>query len=72
MYRNKKIHIVIPFYNDSKHILSVIEKIPDFVDKILIVDDQSHEAVPFFKSEKLSIIKNEVKWYGKKGFLNVL
>ena len=58
MYRDKIIGIVIPYYNDLKHIHTVIKKIPDFIDVTIIVDDKSSDSLPAFKSEKIKIIKN--------------
>lgn len=58
MYKDKIIGIVIPYFNDLKHIHTVIKKIPDFIDIIIIVDDKSSESLPTFKSEKIKIIRN--------------
>jgi len=41
MYRNKTVAVVVPVYNEEKLIGKVIEAIPDFVDKIITVDDKS-------------------------------
>jgi len=46
MYKNKKICVVIPYYNAENHIQNVIKKLPDFVDKIIIVDDKSPQTIP--------------------------
>lgn len=43
MYRNKTIGVVVPAYNEEKLICRVIDTMPDFVDKIIIVDDQSKD-----------------------------
>jgi len=40
MLENKKITIVIPAYNVLKHLKDAIISIPDFVDKIIVVDDK--------------------------------
>ena len=39
MYKNKKICVVVPAYNEQKHIRTVINTIPKFVDKIIVIDD---------------------------------
>ncbi|PKN83557.1 MAG: glycosyltransferase family 2 protein [Chloroflexi bacterium HGW-Chloroflexi-8] len=55
MYKNKKIAAVIPAYNEEKLISRVITTMPDFVDKMYIVDDASKdstiEIVNFFADQ---------------------
>ena len=41
MYQNKTIAVVVPAHNESKMIHLVVEGMPDFVDRIVIVDDKS-------------------------------
>jgi glycosyltransferase involved in cell wall biosynthesis len=41
MHLDKKIAVVIPAYNEEKLIQKTIESIPDFVDKIIVVNDAS-------------------------------
>lgn len=41
MLKNKTIAIVVPSYNEEKQIGMVIESMPDFVDRIVIVNDKS-------------------------------
>lgn len=43
MYKNKTIGVVVPAYNEEKLIGRVIETMPDFVDKIIVVDDCSKD-----------------------------
>ena len=43
MLRNKTIAVVIPAYNEETQIREVIESMPDFVDKIVIVNDCSKD-----------------------------
>lgn len=43
MYKGKKIAIVVPAYNEEKLIGKVIETIPDYVDKIIVIDDASQD-----------------------------
>ncbi|WP_027359036.1 glycosyltransferase family 2 protein [Desulforegula conservatrix] len=65
MYSNKKIYVVVPAHNEEKQIIKVIETMPDFVDKIVIVDDSSTDNT-FETVEKISesdkriiLLKNE-------------
>ena len=41
MYKDKSICVVVPAYNEAKQISKVIETMPDYVDKIVIIDDVS-------------------------------
>jgi len=41
MYKEKSIVVVVPAYNEGTQIGKVIETMPDFVDKIVVVDDKS-------------------------------
>lgn len=43
MYNNKSIAVVIPCYNEQSQISRTIETMPDFVDKMVIVDDCSKD-----------------------------
>jgi len=43
MYKNKKVGVVVPAYNEEKLIGRVIKTIPAFVDKIIVVDDLSKD-----------------------------
>ncbi|MBN2010055.1 glycosyltransferase family 2 protein [candidate division KSB1 bacterium] len=44
MYKDKYIAAVIPCYNEEKQIGKVIATMPDFVDKLVIIDDQSTDT----------------------------
>jgi len=77
-YKNKYIVIVIPYYNASKHIISVLQKLPDFIDEIVIVNDKGSQPLPFEDIKNLAIkasinfMENEVNLgvggATKKGF----
>jgi glycosyltransferase involved in cell wall biosynthesis len=43
MLENKKVAVVIPAFNEENLIECTIHGIPDFVDKIIVVDDCSHD-----------------------------
>ncbi len=63
MYKGKKVIVVTPAYNEEKHIDKVIKGIPDFVDKIIIVDDASTdktaEVIKNNMTDKVIYIKHE-------------
>ncbi len=44
MYKSKTVAVVVPAYNEEKLIGKVIETMPDYVDKIVIVDDKSRDG----------------------------
>ncbi|NOY38143.1 MAG: glycosyltransferase family 2 protein [Chlorobi bacterium] len=46
MIENKSIAVVIPAYNEEKQIGMVLKTIPDFVDRIIVVDDGSADQTP--------------------------
>ncbi|NTW21691.1 MAG: glycosyltransferase, partial [Nostocales cyanobacterium W4_Combined_metabat2_030] len=41
MYRNKRISLVIPAYNEEKVIGRTLQNIPELIDRIYVVDDCS-------------------------------
>lgn len=43
MYRNHKIALVIPAYNEAKLIRPTLENVPALIDKIYVVDDKSQD-----------------------------
>ena len=55
MQNLNKIAVVIPYYNAAKHIVSVLNKLPNIITKVYIVDDCSPQALP---KEALSAFSN--------------
>lgn len=43
MYKNKTIAVVIPCYNEEKQIKNVINTLPRFINKIVVIDDKSKD-----------------------------
>ena len=41
MYKNTAIHVVIPAYDEERFIGQVLTRLPEYVDKIIVVDDCS-------------------------------
>lgn len=56
MYKNKKIGVVIPAYNEEKFIKAVIEKVPEYIDRIYIIDDCSAD-----KTNEIAVKAGEVE-----------
>ena len=44
MYRETRVHVVIPAYNVADRIAAVLKAVPDFVDAIRVVDDGSRDG----------------------------
>jgi len=65
MYRNKKISLVIPAYNESKLIGKTLENVPELIDRIYVVDDAStdnqNEIILDYakKDKRIELIKHE-------------
>lgn len=67
MYRDKKIAVVVPAYNEETQIARVIETMPDFVDMIVITNDCSKDrtsevirAHPGYAAGKVTLLEHEV------------
>ena len=43
MYREKKICVIVPAYNEEQLIAKTVENVPDFVDRIVVIDDGSKD-----------------------------
>jgi len=43
MYREKKICVIVPAYNEEQLIAKTVETVPDFVDRIVVIDDGSKD-----------------------------
>jgi glycosyltransferase involved in cell wall biosynthesis len=52
VYQNKTIAVVVPAYNEATLISQVIDTMPDFIDRVIVVDDASTDSTP-------SILQNE-------------
>jgi len=58
MYKNNLINIVIPAYNEERFIAGVLSAIPDYIDKIIVVDDCSR-----FRTRQFNLCE----WHGGRG-----
>lgn len=61
MLKNKTIAVVVPSYNEEKQIGLVIESMPDFVDRIVIVNDKSTDNTAKVVEEQINNDKSEVR-----------
>jgi len=55
LYRNKKIALVIPAYNEEKLISPTLESVPEIVDKIYVIDDGSKDSMASVVRERAKI-----------------
>jgi len=66
MYKDKSICVVVPAYNEGKQIGKVIETMPEYVDRVFIIDDASEdntvEIVKRYQKrrKKIQLIKHEI------------
>ena len=66
MYREKTIGVVVPCYNEEKLISRTVNTMPDFVDKIIVVNDLSTDSTSEVvkklakENDKILLIEHEV------------
>lgn len=65
MFRNTIVHVIIPVYNEEQSIHKVIEDIPNYVDKIIVVDNNSTDnTVQVCRECGVDIISEKHQGYG--------
>jgi len=61
VYEGKKISIIIPAYNEERLIIPTLMGIPDYVDKVFVIDDGSKDLTPnlvqTYDDPKVNLIK---------------
>jgi glycosyltransferase involved in cell wall biosynthesis len=74
MYKGQSITVIIPCLNEEQGIRRVLENMPDFVDEVIVVDnnstDRTHDVA---SSLGAKVIHETVRGYGrsyKRGFAN--
>ena len=66
MYKEHKIGVVILAHNEENHIKDTIETLPDFIDKIYVVDDGSADKTAEIvktlteQNQRIHLIQHEV------------
>ncbi|HOK41443.1 MAG TPA: glycosyltransferase family 2 protein [bacterium] len=59
MYKNKKIISIIPAYNEEGKLIKVVQKVPEYIDCILVIDDGSTDkCIEELKGTRAIIIKH--------------
>ena len=74
MYKGQSITVIIPCLNEEQGIRRVLEAMPDFVDEVIVVDnnstDRTHEVATTLGAK---VIREKLRGYGrayKRGFAN--
>jgi len=66
MYREHKVTVVIPCLNEEAGIREVLERIPDFVDEVIVVDNNSTDATATIADRfGATVIREAVRGYGR-------
>jgi glycosyltransferase involved in cell wall biosynthesis len=56
MYRDQRICVVMPAYNEEKLIGGVLDRIPDYVDTVIVVNDGSTDETPNIARERGALV----------------
>jgi len=76
MYKDLKVTVIIPCLNEEQGIERVLNRMPAFVDQVVVVDNGSTDrTADIARSLGAMVIKEEVRGYGrsyKKGFAHAM
>src|SRR5438552_4482915 len=74
MYKGQSITVIIPCLNEEQGIAQVLRKVPEFVDEVIVVDNNSTDRTSDVAAALgAKVIREEVRGYGrsyKRGFAN--
>ncbi|MDA2929427.1 glycosyltransferase family 2 protein [Acidobacteria bacterium AH-259-O06] len=66
MYRDCKITVVIPCLNEQEGIQHVLARMPEFVDEVIVVDNDSTDETPNIAEQMgARVIQERVRGYGR-------
>ena len=66
MYKSQKITVIIPCLNEEQGIEKVLNRMPDFVDQVIVVDNGSTDRTSeVAKSLGAEVIREPVRGYGR-------
>lgn len=74
MYKQKKISVVIPCFNEREGIAQIIKNIAPFVDEILVVDSSTDDSGEVAEKLGARVVREDRRGYGrayKTGFAHV-
>lgn len=65
MFNSKTIGLIIPCYNEEEGLSVMLPKVPDFIDEVIIVNNNSTDrSVEIAKSFGCTVIEEKTKGYG--------
>jgi glycosyltransferase involved in cell wall biosynthesis len=66
MYKSQRITVIIPCLNEEQGIQSVMQKMPEFVDQVIVVDNGSTDRTSeVAKNFGATVIRENVRGYGR-------
>ncbi len=66
MYKDRRITVVIPCLNEEKGIVEVLRRMPDFVDEIIVVDNNSTDhTAEMARQHGARVLLEKVRGYGR-------
>src|ERR1700722_16800165 len=66
MYKSQKITVIIPCLNEEQGIESVMRRMPEFVDEVIVVDNGSTDRTSdVAASYGAKVIREDVRGYGR-------
>jgi len=66
MYKGLKITVVIPCLNEEEGIARVLARIPDFVDEVIVVDNNSTDrTAEVARNEGATVVQEDKQGYGR-------
>src|SRR5580658_7216757 len=66
MYKSQRITVIIPCLNEEQGIESVLKRMPDFVDEVIVVDNGSTDRTSdVARSFGAKVIREHVRGYGR-------
>jgi hypothetical protein len=72
MYKSLKLTVIIPCLNEEQGIERILERMPEFVDEVIVVDNGSTDRTSeIARARGAKVIREEVRGYGrsyKRGF----
>lgn len=68
MFKGKKLSLILPCKNEEKSISRLLSSIPDFIDEILIVDNNSNDSTRAIASTSRATVLKEKRHINRIGY----